>query len=125
MDNLPDGAKPCIYIRAGISDTDMLDFFRAADLFVYPSRAEGFGLPPLEAAAAKVPVLCSNATAMSDYSFFGDSSIDPNNYGLFRDKLADLLRNPPETACLDQISAIVRERYSWPGTAKKFFEILT
>jgi glycosyltransferase involved in cell wall biosynthesis len=125
MAELPEKARQSVVIRAGISDADMVNFFRAADLFVYPSRAEGFGLPPLEAAAAKVPVLCSNATAMSDYSFFQDSSVDPLDYDHFRNKLAEMIETPQGPTRLGNISDIVRKRYSWPGTAEKFHEILT
>lgn len=38
-----------------------------ADCFVYPSRGEGLGLHPLEAAACKIPLICSNNSGMSDY----------------------------------------------------------
>ncbi|HEY4336626.1 MAG TPA: glycosyltransferase, partial [Puia sp.] len=125
MAQMPEEARPFVIQRSGIADADMQDIFRAAELFVYPSRAEGFGLPPLEAAAARVPVLCSNATAMSDYTFFGDASVDPSNYEGFRNKLAEMLEHPTDTAGLNKIAEAVRERYSWSGTARKFYEILT
>jgi len=125
MAQMPEEARPFVIQRSGIADADMQDIFRAAELFVYPSRAEGFGLPPLEAAAARVPVLCSNATAMSDYTFFGDASVDPSNYDQFRNKLAEMLEHPAGDAELNRIADAVRERYSWPGTARKFYEILT
>ena len=125
MAQMPPEARDHVLIRSGIADEDIQDIFRAAELFVYPSRAEGFGLPPLEAAAAGVPVLCSNATAMSDYTFFGEDSVDPSQYALFRDKLAEMLERPVDRQRLERIAQTVGERYSWPGTARKFFETLT
>jgi len=52
-----------IYFLENISDQDLRLLYQAADLFVYPSKAEGFGIPPLEAGALKVPTICSNTTA--------------------------------------------------------------
>lgn len=37
------------------------------DCFVFPSRGEGFGLPPLEAAACGLPLICSNNSGLSDF----------------------------------------------------------
>jgi glycosyltransferase involved in cell wall biosynthesis len=124
MAQMPAEARDSVLIRSGIADEDIQDIFRGAELFVYPSRAEGFGLPPLEAAAARVPVLCSNATAMSDYTFFGEDSVDPSQYNGFKDKLREMLERPKDQQRLDRIAEAVRERYSWPGTARKFFETL-
>lgn len=61
-----------------VSDFDMIRLVSASELFIYPSFAEGFGIPPLEAAALGVPVVCSNATALKELSlhhecFFGPS----------------------------------------------------
>lgn len=41
--------------------------FSWADCFVYPSRGEGLGLPPLEAASCKIPLICSDNSGMGDY----------------------------------------------------------
>jgi glycosyltransferase involved in cell wall biosynthesis len=48
-------------------DEAMADFYRALDLFVFPTRGEGFGLPPLEAAACGTPALVTRATGPADY----------------------------------------------------------
>jgi glycosyltransferase involved in cell wall biosynthesis len=41
-------------------------WYNAADLFVYPSVYEGFGLPPLEAMACRTPVITANATSVPE-----------------------------------------------------------
>ncbi len=41
------------------SEADLTNYYRYADLFVFPSLREGFGSPPLEAAILKTPVLTS------------------------------------------------------------------
>ena len=66
-----------IHLAEAASDDGLLKYYQAADLLVYPSRAEGFGLPPLEAAALRKPVICSNTSAMAAYTFFGEDHINP------------------------------------------------
>ena len=49
-----------IHLLHAIDDTWLPELYRAAKLFVYPSFAEGFGIPPIEAQACGVPVICSD-----------------------------------------------------------------
>lgn len=42
------------------------DAYKIADCFVFPSRGEGYGLPPREAAACGIPVICSKNTGLDD-----------------------------------------------------------
>ena len=48
----------------GVLLEDTVDFYRAADVFVYPSFNETFGLPILEAMACACPVVTSSVSAM-------------------------------------------------------------
>lgn len=63
----------------GVSDLDMIGLVSASELFIYPSFAEGFGIPPVEAAALGVPVVCSNATALSELSLNHECFFDPSD----------------------------------------------
>lgn len=49
-----------------VPDDDLVALYNAADLFVYPSIFEGFGLPPLEAMACGTPVVCSNTSSIPE-----------------------------------------------------------
>ena len=62
-----------------IPGEELADFYRLAEVFVYPSLYEGFGLPVLEAMACGVPVITSNVSAMPEVA--GDAAIlvEPNN----------------------------------------------
>lgn len=113
--------KSRIHILQDISDSDLLFFYKAAKVFVYPTFAEGFGIPPLEAAALKIPVLCSNKTAMKDFSFFSPYYIDISNANDFNNRLNNLLKSKDNNKQLDQIQSIIKEKYSW----KKSSEVIT
>src|SRR5665213_2032098 len=49
-----------------VPSTDLPDWYRAADVFVFPSFYEGFGLPPVEAMACGCPVLSSQSGALEE-----------------------------------------------------------
>lgn len=55
-----------IVFREGVGDEELLDLYRAADVFVTMSRYEGFGLPALEAMAVGTPVVVSDRGALPD-----------------------------------------------------------
>ena len=113
-----------ILIDSQVKDEGLLDMYRAARLFVYPSKAEGFGIPPLEAAALRIPVLCSNTSAMRDFSFFGKNHIDPYDYGAFKKRLREVLADPADEAFLEGVAQTIRSDYSWEGSALKFYALL-
>ena len=55
-----------VVFTGGVPLEDTVAFYRAADIFVYPSLNETFGLPILEAMACGCPVVTSNTTAMPE-----------------------------------------------------------
>jgi glycosyltransferase involved in cell wall biosynthesis len=124
LDSLPENIRNSIFINADLPDDDLLNFYRGASLFVYPSKAEGFGIPPLEAGAAKAPVICSNSSAMSDFSFFGENHIDPLNTGLLKQKMLQLLQYPPDEQSLNNISGVIRREYDWNASAEKLYSLI-
>lgn len=119
--NVSDKTKSaCIHLQ-DINDVDLLDLYRAATLFVYPSKGEGFGIPPLEAGAIGISTLCSNTTAMSDFSFFGDGLFDPTNQENFKMKMRQATLNPRSIFENNEfITNQIRERYNWDVIAQKF-----
>ncbi|WP_410507580.1 glycosyltransferase family 1 protein [Methanosarcina hadiensis] len=74
-----------------VSEGDLTKYYNAADLFVFPSLYEGFGLPPLEAMACGTPVITSNLTSLPEV--VGDSAItiDPYDVNEFAEAMYDLL----------------------------------
>ena len=60
-----------------VSINELPAIYKLSSLFVYPSIFEGFGIPPLEAAALGSKVICSNLSAMSNFSFFSPYHIEP------------------------------------------------
>lgn len=70
---------PCIRDLGPIAEADLPALYGSATLFIYPSRYEGFGLPPLEAMACGAPVICSRAGSLPEVA--GDAAllVDPDD----------------------------------------------
>lgn len=77
--NLPNEIKDKVLTLNKVDFNQLLLLLRGADLSVYPSFAEGFGIPPLEAVAAGIPTACSNSTAMHDFKFLSKNQFDPSS----------------------------------------------
>lgn len=107
-----------------IEQNDLREFLNGAELFVYPSLAEGFGIPPLEAGVLKTPVLCSSKTAMGDFYFFDDDLFDPENDIELKTKLKNKLEYKTTDTKLNYICETILSIYSWEESAKKINEIL-
>ena len=77
-----------------IDDFDLPKIYQNASLFVFPSLYEGFGLPILEAMAARIKVLSSNAASLPEIG--GDAVIyfDPLNDIELASKIASTIENP-------------------------------
>jgi glycosyltransferase involved in cell wall biosynthesis len=120
----PESTRKFLILKHDVDDDDLLEFYRAAEVFVYPSKAEGFGIPPLEAAAVKTPVLCSDSSAMADFNFFGEDQFDTDDREGFKQKLLKMLERGRDEHRLNHLSQIVQERYSWRQPAEKLYELI-
>jgi len=121
MQPLPEEIKQKIFFLEDISNDDLRLLYQATELFVYPSKGEGFGIPPLEAGAMGIPTICSNTTAMEDFSFFGDRHIHPDITQL-KASITRALAEPPPN--LREISNTIRRRYGWEKAAITMNELI-
>ena len=62
-----------------VPDEDLPNLYSAAVVFAYPSRYEGFGLPPLEAMASGTPVVATTAGAVPEVSGSAAVLVDPDD----------------------------------------------
>ncbi|MDI6704119.1 MAG: glycosyltransferase family 1 protein [bacterium] len=67
------GLKDELFLTGYIPIEDLVYIYNLAELFVYPSIYEGFGLPPLEAMACDCPVITSNTSSLPEV--VGDAAI--------------------------------------------------
>lgn len=102
-----------------IAEADKPAVYRGAALFAYPSRYEGFGLPPLEAMACGVPVVASDAGAIGEV--VGDAAylIDPQDARKFGAGLITCLVEPSVSDHLRARGLERARKFSWERTARE------
>lgn len=114
--------KKFISFYENVSANELASFYKNASLFVYPSIAEGFGIPPLEAAVLNCKVLCSNQTAMDDFDFFGEYLFNPFEKETLKLKIMKALNDTNYP--FELIKEAILKRYNWEVIATHFAEKL-
>jgi len=101
----------------------MILLLRGAELAIYPSKAEGFGLPPLESVAAKVPTICSNTTSMAEFDFFENDFINPLDLEDIKSKMQTKIATT-DVERINELATFVKNKYNWNSSAAMFNSIL-
>lgn len=82
---------PAVVLPGFIPPADLPGVYSLADLFVFPSLCEGFGLPPLEAMACGVPVVVSNRGALPETVGEAARVVDPMDTAALADAMREIL----------------------------------
>ncbi len=117
------GVRDAVRPLGHVDDASLAAAYRAALAFVFPSRYEGFGLPPLEAMAAGCPVVSSPCGALAEV--LGDAAqfAGPDDADAWIRAIVGIASDP---AARSRWIAAGRERargYSWERTARETVEV--
>lgn len=102
-----------------VLDADLPALYSACRLFVFPSLAEGFGLPVVEALACGAAVACSNASSLPEVGGDAAAYFDPVDVRAMAASMADALRRPPDA----ERSIRQAAGFSWERNAARTLEI--
>lgn len=92
-------------------------WYNAADIFIYPSLYEGFGLPPLEAMACGTPVITSSVSSLPEVVGEAAITVDPLNVDALAAAIAGLLADPVLYQRLKADGPRRAARFSWADMA--------
>ena len=106
-----------------VSDQTLAALYRLADVFVFPSLYEGFGLPPLEAMASGTPVITSNVSSLPEV--VGDAAlmIDPYDPAAIADAMRQVLETPALREDLQRRGLARARGFSWERSIARVREI--
>ncbi len=113
-----------VRIIEDVNDKWLPHFYRASLLFVYPSFAEGFGIPPLEAMACGQPVICSNTTSMPEVVGDAALTIDPHNEEDIADKIKYIMQNSLVRNELSKKALEQAKKFNWYRSAQTVLNVL-
>jgi glycosyltransferase involved in cell wall biosynthesis len=117
------GAGADIEYTGYLSDDALLELYRSATCFVFPSLFEGFGIPPLEAMACGCPVIASNAASIPEVC--GDAVLycDPHSVADIAARMSELVGDAQLQARLVAKGYQNLQRFSWQASAAALLAI--
>jgi glycosyltransferase involved in cell wall biosynthesis len=120
---LPEEVSRDIVLAGYVADDDLPTLYGGADALGYPSRYEGFGLPPLEAMACGCPVLVSRSSSLPEV--VGDAGIllSPDDSGAWAGALGKLLSAPTVLARWRERGPERAALFSWEKAARETLEV--
>jgi len=102
-----------------VGPADLPALYSAAELFVYPSRYEGFGLPVLEAMACGAPVIASNASALPEVVGDAGLLVDPDDVDGLRAAIRRLGGDAELRANLRERGRERAKSFTWERAARE------
>ena len=114
-----------IHVTGFVDDDDLPSLYHHARAFVFPSKYEGFGIPPVEALAAGCPVVCSDAASLPE--IVGDAAV------YFKSESVESLKEAINAILnmddkmrgdLRRRGVVQASKYRWETEAEKLHDVL-
>jgi glycosyltransferase involved in cell wall biosynthesis len=106
-----------------VSDDALPLLFKGAEIFIFPSLYEGFGLPALEAMSLGVPTIVSNASSLPEVVSDGAIIVDPKDPQGLAQAIVSLLKDEDLRKKLSQKGIERSQSFSWRKTAEETLEV--
>jgi glycosyltransferase involved in cell wall biosynthesis len=100
-----------------VDEEDKPLLYRNAEVFVFPSRREGFGLPPLEAMACGTPVVASDSGSLPEIIGPAGFAIDPDDVRNMAGAIIAIIMQEPLAADLRRQGPEQAAKFTWENTA--------
>lgn len=107
-----------------VTDNELVSLYQNADVFVYPSLYEGFGLPVLEAMSLGVPVVTSNVSSLPEVAGDAARLVDPHSTVEIMEGIWEIIDQPSYAAELRDKGVAQASQFSWKQHANKVLEVL-
>lgn len=107
------------YVSAGEKNA----LYANADVFVFPSLYEGFGIPPLEAMTFGCPVVCANAASLPEVAEDAAELVDPLEVESIAAGIWRVLSDESYAKNLTDRGYLQAKKYTWEASAKRLTEI--
>ncbi len=110
--------RPWVKVLTDVPDPDLVEFYNRAELFIYPSLYEGFGLPILEAMACGTPVIVSKVSSMPEVGGPAALLADPADPGEFVAQALRLLEDKDMRRQVVEAGLRHAHKFTWAASAR-------
>jgi glycosyltransferase involved in cell wall biosynthesis len=117
------GLQDRVLLLDFVPEEDLPALYSAADLFVFPSLYEGFGLPVLEAMACGTPVVCSNAASLPEVCGKAAWLVDPMDVEGWADAIETILADRARGQEMRGLGFQQAKRFTWEKAAEETLKI--
>jgi len=103
-----------------VPQEELVRWYNAASLLVYPSYFEGFGLPVLEAMACGTPVITSTVSSLPEVAGTDGAAllVDPTDIGALAEAMAQLMSQPDQRVVMSARGRARAAGFQWEQTAR-------
>lgn len=117
---------PGLRVVGKVPHRELPALLRQCDVLVLPSYFEGFGLVLLEALAAGMPIIASDATAAPDLITAGVEGylVPVGDVDALREAMKRFVDSPKDLGSMTQAARLCAERYSWDAYGNRWVELL-
>lgn len=114
------GLRSRVRHLSSVSEVELVQAYNVADLLLWTSRFEGFGLPVLEAMACGTPVVCTNGGALAEVAADKARVHAPDDLEGMADACREILDDPRLVRALRDGGIAHAANYTWPIAARAY-----
>jgi glycosyltransferase involved in cell wall biosynthesis len=118
------GLRGDVMVTGYVPDAEIPVFYNLAELFVFPSLYEGFGLPLLEAMACGCPIVTSAGGATEEVAGDAARLVNPRDPASIAEGIDDLLHDPAARSELVERGLQRAQRFTWERCAREVLQVL-
>ena len=111
-----------VHLLEKVPDEDLVLLYNLADIFIYPSLYEGFGLPIIEAMACGTPVIAGNNSSLPEAAGNAGIFIDPRNKDELCANVIKITRNKGIQKHMIEKGLHHVKKFTWQECARKVLE---
>ena len=117
------GLSDHIHLTGYVPPEDLPIVYNLADLFIYPSLYEGFGLPPLEALACGAPVITTAVSSMPEHVGQAGLLVPPGDENALTQAIVRLLTDQELKSRLSRLGPRQAAQFTWTRTARQTLQV--
>jgi glycosyltransferase involved in cell wall biosynthesis len=117
-------ARGRVDLYQSVSERELVEHYRRAAVFVFPTTFEGFGLPVLEAMACGAPVVTSSRTSLPEVGGDAARYFDPDKPGDLRRVLEEVCFDPPQRERMRRDGLERARQFTWESFASGVMDVI-